>query len=339
MDMNYREDKEITKEAKKAYAESIEDLIKHRQGEAEQLRTEYFRDVFGNPEKYREDFRKMLGWPLVGHTDESIPTASFEALSEEDGYTIYRARIEVLHGFEMSGLFFKMKGDGAKPLVIVQHGGSGTPELISGMYGTTWNYNDMLMRVVYRGVHVFAPQLLLWNTTDYGVDYDRKRIDSDLKRVGGSVAALELYGISRILDYFEGKDYVSNFGMVGLSYGGFYTLFAAALDTRIKSAISCSFFNKRDACGWSDWTWFASAHLFDDAEVACLVYPRRLCIEVGTRDELFDSRYAEESFERLRAYCEGVGEDWYEFILFDGSHEFCRDDTPIENLVKHLKKG
>lgn len=41
-------------------------------------------------------------------------------------------------------------------------------------------------------------------------------------------------------------------GMVGLSYVGFYTLYIAALDTRIKAAVSCSFFNDRDRYPWSD---------------------------------------------------------------------------------------
>ncbi|MBQ8408203.1 MAG: hypothetical protein IJY39_05005 [Clostridia bacterium] len=335
--MIYREEIKQTEQNKKTYLEGIRAVIKQRQKEAEESRTEYFKNVFTDQERYRRELRKMLGWPLVGHTDTEKPNVTLHKLSDEEGYELFRAEVEILEGLCLTGLFFKMKGDDKKPLVIVQHGGSGSPEIISGVYGGTANYNDMLMRVAKHNVHVFAPQLLLWNVQQYGVPYDRKAIDGELKRVGGSVAALELYGISRIIDYFEGEDYVSAFGMVGLSYGGFYTLYATALDTRIKSAISCSFFASRDAYGWNDWVWQDSANRFDDAEVACLVYPRRLCLEMGTRDELFKSEYSEESFERIKSYCKDVGTDWCDLILFDGKHEFCLDDAPIERLINDLK--
>ena len=125
--------------------------------------------------------------------------------------------------------------------------------------------------------------------------------------------------------------------MVGLSYGGFYTLFTAALDTRIRSAVSCSFFNTRDRVGWSDWTWQSSAEKFDDAEIACLVYPRRLWLGVGNDDELFEAKYAEESFTKLRALCKTVGTDWVSLTVFDGKHEFYRDDVPIMQLIQDLQ--
>ena len=162
-------------------------------------------------------------------------------------------------------------------------------------------------------------------------DFIKKQLYAIYKESGRDVKWLG------IIDYFEKQDYVSSFGMVGLSYGGFYTLYATALDTRIKSAISCSFFASRDACSWSDWVWQDSANRFDDAEVACLVYPRRLCLEMGTRDELFRSEYSEASFERIKTYCKDVGTDWCDLVLFDGKHEFCLDDAPIERLINDLK--
>ena len=335
--MIYREDKKHTEQNKMTYLEGIRSIIKQRQKDAKAVRTGYFRDVFENQEKYRQSFIEMLGWPLVGYADERETAVSFEKLSEEEYFTLYRAEFEIIEGVKLSGLFFRMKGEGKKPLVIVQHGKSGTPEIMSGILGSTWNYNDMLMRVAKHNVHVFAPQLLLWDASQYGAPYDRITMDAALKRTGSSVAAIELYEISGIIDYFEKQDYVSTFGMVGLSYGGFYTLYATALDTRIKSAISCSFFASRDACSWSDWVWQDSASCFDDAEVACLVYPRRLCLEMGTRDELFRSEHSEASFERIKTYCEDVGTDWCDLILFDGKHEFCLDDAPVERLINDLK--
>ena len=333
----YREDTERTKGYKQRYLDGLERLIAAKNQEMSYRRNEYAKDIFINQEAYREDFKKMLGWPLVGHVDEGLPVVNTEMLAKEQGYTIYRMTFTVLDGLELSGLYFEMDTNEAKPLVLVQHGGLGTPELISGIYGDTANYNRILERVIAQGTHAFATQLLLWDKKQYGVEYDRQMIDARLKRVGSSITAVELYGLKRILDYFEAQENVSALGMVGMSYGGFYTLFMAAVDTRIQSAISCSFFNTRDQIGWSDWVWQRSAELFDDAEIACLVYPRKLCIEIGTRDELFDATYGKQSFVRLTELCHEVGTDWISFVPFDGTHEFCHDDMPIERLAGDLQ--
>lgn len=334
--LNYREEKTEAKRFKQTYLDGLERLIAVKNAEASLKRSDYVKNIFKNQDDYRADFKKMLGWPLVAHSESGLPAVKRVCLAKENGYTLYRISFTVLEGLEMTGLYFEMDGAGAKPLVLVQHGGLGTPELISGVYGDTANYNDILQRVIRHGVHAFAPQLLLWDAKGYEVTYDRREIDARLKRVGSSIAAVELYALTRILDYFEAQENVSALGMVGMSYGGFYTLFLAALDTRIKAAISCSFFNTRDQIAWSDWVWHRSAEQFDDAEIACLVYPRKLCIEIGTRDELFDVRYGEKSLERLKKLCGEVGTDWLTFVPFDGTHEFCKDDIPIEALIKEL---
>jgi hypothetical protein len=32
-----------------------------------------------------------------------------------------------------------------------------------------------------------------------------------------------------------------------------------------------------------------------------------------------------------------VGTDWIDLMIFEGVHEFCKDDAPIERLVNDLK--
>lgn len=335
--MKYREEINETNLYKENYVKGFENLIKMRQTEAEAARDEYTKDIFTNPEKYRDDLKKMLGWPLVQHSDSQIPEPKSELLSKEDGYEIFRMQFEILDGLVMTGLFFRQDGEDEKPLVILQHGKLGTPELISGIYGSTTNYNDMLQRVRKHGVHVFAPQLLLWDDK-YNVEFNRELIDGQLKRVGSSITAIEVFGIIKILDYFEQQKYVSTFGMVGLSYGGFYTLYTSAIDTRIKSAISCAYFNKRDVVpGFADWSWLKSAEKFDDAEVACLVYPRNLCIEIADNDPLFDHRFGIKSFEKIQKMSKDCETDWIELKVFEGIHEFCHDDEPIIKLINHIK--
>ena len=35
--------------------------------------------------------------------------------------------------------------------------------------------------------------------------------------------------------------------------------------------------------------------------------------------------------------CKRVGTEWVEFKVFDGAHEFCKDDEPIKELVNSIK--
>jgi len=334
-EIGYREDSGTSKAYKETYLKGIKNLIERREQAAVSRRDRYCRDIFCKQEMYREDFKAMLGWPLTEKKDMSVPGAKIEKLADDKVCSIYRISIEVLDGLSMTGLLFR-KGESNKPLVIAQHGGLGTPEVVGNLYGDTSNYNHMIERMLSYDVNVFAPQLLIWDAS-YEVEFDRASLDAQLKRVGSSITALELYGLSRILDYFETQDYVSNFGMVGLSYGGFYTLFLAAIDARIKSAVSCSFFNNRKNYAWNDWTWFRCAETFSDAEIACLVYPRKLCIEVGTKDALFDINSAREEICRLKEMCCTVGDQWLDIIEFEGIHEFCLEEAALKRLTEELR--
>ena len=335
-----REEKRATELYKKEYVDGVKALIEARQEEAREARHARSADIFRTPEKYRAEFAAMLGWPLTEGTVKGIPAATSELLAREEGYELFRMRFEVLPELWLTGLFFRLAGEGKRPLSIVQHGGLGTPELITGLYGSTGTYHDMALRVLRTGCHVFCPQLLLWEEKEKGevcdVTYNRTNLDARLKRVGSSVTAIEVYGIRRILNYFEAQDYVSAFGMVGLSYGGFYTLYTAALDTRIRAAVSCSWYNTRDAHGWSDWTWPRSAFLFDDAEVACLIWPRKLYVAIGEQDEVFRVESGRRSMAWAQEYCREVGTDWLTMTTFTGKHEFFRDDAPLDDFAACL---
>ncbi len=335
--MYYREKFEDSAVYKEDYKRGLSDWIAKREKEAKQYREVRAEKMINDGEAYRAELKGMLGYPLNAPRPQMPPQVKTEMLSKEEGYTLYRLRIEILENLWMTGLYFRLDGEEKRPLAVVQHGGEGTPESISGVYGFTSNYNDMLMRVLKQGVHAFAPQLLLWKTERYGVPYRRAEIDAKLKRVGSSITAVEVFGIMRAIDYFQTLPETDAVGMVGLSYGGFYTLMTAALDTRIKSAVSCSYFNERSRHPFIDWTWKDSAYLFDDAELALLVYPRNLRLAVGEKDDLFAFEGAISAFAVLQEYCKEIGTDWVEFFTFDGGHEFFFDDTALQKFAAELK--
>lgn len=330
--MKYSEDRLDTQKLKEDYLNGLLKLIEQRENDGEAVREK--QELFTDAQLHRRKFREMLGWPLVDCEAEILST-SCDLLSQEDGYKIYRMSFEIFEDTRIYGLLFKHNGDEKRPFAVVQHGGEGAPERISGILGTTANYNNMLMRVFDKEINVFAPQLLLWNKENYGVNFDRNALDARLKRVGSSITAVEIYAIAKIFDYFEKQPYTKCMGMVGLSYGGMYTLFTHAIDTRIKAAISCSFFNERRSYPWLDWCWQNAAYTYSDAEICCLTYPRRLWLEIGTVDDLFSSESGKREFERFKALSAGQ-EKWVDFRVFEGNHEFYQGDEDINDFAKLL---
>lgn len=323
-----------------AYLEGIQKLISEKRADADRKRAEYFRPeaLKTDPESFREDFKKMLGWPLISPAETEPPQAETVFVARDSLGSIYRMRIETLKGLRFYGLLFRPDSEEKLPLIIAQHGGGGTPELCSEFFQQT-NYNDMTRRILRRGAVVFAPQLLLWDAGRFGSKFDRTALDVALKQLGGSITALEIRCIMRSLDYLASQPYVDaeRIGMVGLSYGGFYTLFTAACDKRIKAAYSSCFFNNRYAYAWPDWTWFDAASKFLDAEVGALICPRALCVEVAKNDYLFAPEPAEKEFERLRAFYRAFGaENKLKLNLFTGSHELCRDNRGIDFVFRNI---
>ena len=318
-------------------------LIAERRKAADERRSRYFRPDFSSIEAYarsterlRGDYRAMLGWPLQEYPRET-PEAKAVKVAADEMSEIYRLEIEALPGVSVYGLFFIPAGKTSYPLIIAQHGGGGTPELCSSFFDSA-NYNDMVRRITRYGAAVFAPQLYLWSD-QFGPAIDRQHLDVELKQVGSSIAALEIFKIQRSLDYLLAQFPVEDgrVGMTGLSYGGFYTLYTAAAEPRIKAAFSSCCFNSRYAYDWNDWVWFDSAGRFLDAEVCGLIAPRPLAIEVGISDDLFDYALANREFQPVSKVYDALGiRDRLFYREFQGGHEYGRDDAGIKFLLRWL---
>jgi dienelactone hydrolase len=286
---------------------------------------------------YRAKFRAMLGWPLTLAEYHTAPIVKTSYVGQDDLGRIERVWIEVFPDLALYGLLFLPRGAGRRPLVISQHGGSGTPELTAGFFGST-NYNDMTRRILRRGAVVFAPQLFRW-AAQFGRRPDIVELDRQMRQLGGSIAAFEIYALRRALDALLAREEVDpdRVGMVGLSYGGFFTLFTAAADPRIQVALSSCFFNDRRQYGRRDWGYFNAANTFFDTEVAGLVCPRALYIEVAQNDELLDVAYARPHIPHVAALYASVGvPERFVYREHPGRHEFNREDPGLDFISEHL---
>ena len=336
----WQEDRNAADAYRRQYIDDLSALIAERQKAGAARRDAFMQGYPQNIDIKRGQFKRMLGWPLTERFDKP-PEAAGTRLGEDDEALIDRLCVEVMPGLRIGGVLLRQKDGAKRPLIIAQHGGSGTPELIAGLYdgGNTYNYNDMARRVFRRGAHVFAPQLLLWNKEWHPVPYDRVEIDKSLKQLGSSITAVEVFCVMRCLDYLVSQPFVDaqRVGMVGLSYGGFYTLFTAAADTRIRSCVASGFFNDRLRYNWPDWTWYDAANTFLDAEVGALVAPRGLHLQLGMSDNLFDERPAREEYQRLSRYYHLAGcADRLSMEFFVGDHEFSRSDETLDALFADL---
>ncbi len=322
---------------RKEYLDGINNLLENLRSKADEKRNDFRKDIFKDSEKYRKAFKDMLGYPLNTAFDYAdIPNCKKTFLAKEGEYSIYRMQIEVLPDLWFYGIYFVKEDNKARPLVICQHGGGGISEVITSILPSQI-YNDVARRAMKYDVNLFAPQLLLWQINEYGINYDRKQIDQSLKQVGSSITALEVYSIMKSINYFSSQKETNTdkIGMIGLSYGGFYTIFTTACDTRIKAALSSSFYNNRYIHGWSDWLWNESGEKFLDNEAVMLAHPRYIHIAVGTEDEMFAADDAKAEFEKMKAFCKD-DTSWIDFTVFEGRHEFPKQEEPVAEFMKHL---
>lgn len=342
--MKYSEGYNKASQNRKDYLDSILNVIEKKRIEADKNRKNHFEEMKANLEKYRKELGDMLGWPLNAQ-ETGVLSATSTLLCEEDGVEVFRMQFNLKIGISFSGLLFKHKTDKKLPFVIAQHGGGGTAELCSGLLEIgTQNYNQMVERTVKKGANVFAPQLFLWNPNIFEPALNenswiggRQEVDVKLKQVGSSITAIEIYSIQSVIDYFEDKDFVDKdkIGMLGLSYGGFYTMHTAAFETRIKAAYSCSQYNDSYKVFFPDWVWFNSANKFLTNEVASLIYPRKFLISVGTNDVVFPVDSAKEQFDNLKQLLPG---DWTELEVFEGDHEFSKNEDMLDKFFAALSK-
>ena len=327
---------------RKDYLDSFDTLFADMEKRVENERKGFIAGIH-DKEELRRKYFTMLGYPLTSYVPDNNINVKTEASFEKNDMICTRYQLEVMPGFWFYGMLYEHKdntGSKKNALIIAQHGGGGDPEVVGSLVRSSENYNHMVKRVVRKGVTVFAPQLLLWNPSHCGGNtYDRIVIDNKLKQFGGSITGLEVYCIMKCIDYFSGIDQIdeNRIGMLGLSYGGLYTLHTAAADTRIKSALSSCWFNDRLKYNNYDWTYFNQAGTFMDAEVASLILPRKLYIEIGVDDVLFDYKAAQPDIERLQKYAKNENcSDSLKISIFNGAHEIDNAETGINFLLDNL---
>ena len=331
----------VAQPQREEYLDGLNKLIAKLREDSEAKREAYMNpeSYHANPEKYRKDYYEMLGWPLTEYSGNlPIPNVRKVYVASDDRGDIYRMQIEVLDGLWFYGMYFVPKGKSEEKtgLVIMQHGGGGSPELCSDIVGDN-NYYNMTTRILDRGVRVFCSQILCWRRVVIPEppvivlpEFNRHKIDIALKQMGSSIQAVETYAIMRCLDYLCSLPEVdeTKIGMTGLSYGGFYTMMVTAAEPRIVSAYSSCAMNDRFKYDWEDWSWKNSGNTFTDERVCALCAPRRFYGEVGTQDAVFTYDTAPDFNGLVKPFYAKFGcEDNFCFNIHNDGHKYDLDDN------------
>jgi dienelactone hydrolase len=329
-------------------AQELDDYIKFLKDDSARLR-ELLPDDYSSPAafeksaaRFRSAFSESIGYPPPGELPKA--DASFVKIGEDGIGTYFRVKIPVLPKVHAEGLYIvprSLKVNEKAPLVISMHGGGGSPEV--ALFHGGANYHEMVRGGVKRGYIVFAPQHL-FSAEGFPKDV-RNRTDERLRLVGTSITAVEISKITRSLDVLLKRPEVDagRLGMVGLSYGGYYTLVTAALEPRIKVSVCSCYYGvqesryQRDELSIpSDFRFTDRFTLFRDSEIAALVCPRALQIQAGSTDGIDHRDGGKPLAPKSAAFYSRLGlAERFEHVIFEGGHEF-HDQSAWDFVKKHL---
>ncbi|MCC6581687.1 MAG: dienelactone hydrolase family protein [Phycisphaeraceae bacterium] len=146
---------------------------------------------------------------------------------------------------------------------------------------------------------------------------------------GFNQLGLNVWDAMRTIDYMATRPEVDirKVGCVGCSFGGTMTMALSAMDNRVGAACISGYLGSTmtalsnyGTCGSQ--TLSGLLQWGDRAEVAGLICPRPLLIQVGQYDSSFDSNDALSAYKRLQSIYLAAGkEDRLGLDLFDGCHE------------------
>lgn len=161
--------------------------------------------------------------------------------------------------------------------------------------------------------------------------------------LGQTVAGMCTWDVMRLLDYIEERDEwnLDTLGCLGFSGGGMQTLWAAAMDDRIRQVVisgylygykdSLLILNGNCSCNYVPHLW----EHYDMGDIASLIAPRPLLIQSCREDHLNGPRGLQnvlEQLETVRAAYRLYGrEDWLVHDIREGDH--CWHEEPLTEVL------
>lgn len=144
---------------------------------------------------------------------------------------------------------------------------------------------------------------------------------------------LQIWDGKRTIDYLQTRKEVNpgRIGCIGVSFGGTMTTYLTALDNRIKAGVICCYLSTLDdtlgprsranTCGAQ--FCLGLAKIGDIPDVACLIAPRPVLVEIGEKDQCFVVDDAMTAYRRVEQCYKAAGvPERCDLDLHPGGHEF-----------------
>lgn len=177
-----------------------------------------------------------------------------------------------------------------------------------------YNYGEQMARAGYLTI---MPELRGFGERNDTCD---KHDVCDINYVKGSILgvyplALNVWDMKCCIDYLETRPEVNpqRIGMMGLSFGGTVTTFTAAVDPRIKAADVMGYVNPFRGFGLERGNFCGSQvvpnlyQYLDTHDVAGLIAPRPLLVEMGMYDDCFFIQDLLEGYSGIQRIYEAAG--------------------------------
>lgn len=214
-----------------------------------------------------------------------------------------------------------MPDDGTAPAILCSHGhgpfgkepvagNTSSEDLRANMERHNYNYAEQMAR---KGFLTISPDLRCFGERADGLDPYPRRDRCNVHFVRGAILGvytltLNIWDMMRCVDYLQTRPEVdpNRIGMMGLSQGGTMTTFTAAIEPRIKAADIIGYVNPWYDFGIEDANFCGSQivpevyRYLDTHDIAGLIAPRPLLIEMGVHDTTF-------AIESMLKGHEGVG--------------------------------
>ena len=291
---------------------------------------ETYEDYVTWRKKFKARLIELLGRfpdrvPLNPEVIESVDMGNYireKVLYDSDKYTSVVAYVLIPKGI----------GSEKRPAILAAHGhgrgkvdvcGIAKDEKEYKQYIAPLNY-DYALRFVERGYVVIAPDWRGFGERSSPEDWvrpNRSKCNVNYMAygyIGYHLLTLQIWDGIRTLDYLQSRPEVDGerIGCAGLSFGGTMTTYLAALDDRVKVACISGYLStiRGDAMSMRGRANFCGAQYMpglltigDIPDVAGLIAPKPLLIEMGEKDTCFIIEDAKRAYQHLKRIYKAAG--------------------------------
>ena len=279
-------------------------FVERKIAQSVETRQRHWQRDFSSRERYeasiaanRKRFLEKIGAvdPLVPGALERFGSDTDPALvAETAAYRVYQVRWPVLDGVTGEGLLLEPQRTPVAHIVALPDADQ-TPEQLAGLAPGIPAASQFARTMAEAGCLVLVPTLISREAKFSGrpdirmTDQPhREWIYRQAFHMGRHVIGYEVQKVRAAVEWIKGREPRAKVGVAGYAEGGLIAFYAAAADTRIDAVLVSGYFDSRQGVGSEPiyrnvWGLLEE---FGDAEIATLIAPRGLVVELSQPPEI-----------------------------------------------------